>query len=375
MGDTMKRLLSFALSLTVISLCIFSVHAQGVNTSAAAYVLYCPDNGEVLLSDNADTELPIASTTKIMTALLTLEEAAKDNRTVEFTDEMIAEGSSMYLKRGEKVTLYDLAVGMMMQSGNDAANAAAISIAGSIEDFAVLMNEKAQMIGMTHTHFVTPSGLDDEDHYSTAYDMALLMAYALQNEDFAYITSQTSMEVHFIYPADKFMTYPNHNKLLRMYDSCIGGKTGYTDTAGRTLVTAAERGGLTLIAVTLDDHDDWDDHVALYDHGFDHFMMQDFHTDERSIDVVGGTVDSVTLTADDVSAVLPNDHEDIKVQIVLPAFLYAPVEKGDGVGKVSYIVDDEIVAQADITAAESVAYNDKKRSFIDYIKDLLHWHS
>ena len=371
----MKRLLSVALSLTVISLCIFSVHAQSVDTSAAAYVLYCPDNGKVLLSDHADAALPIASTTKIMTALLTLEEAAEDNRTVEFTDEMIAEGSSMYLKRGEKVTLYDLAVGMMMQSGNDAANAAAISIAGSIEEFAVLMNDKAKEIGMTHTHFVTPSGLDDEEHYSTAFDMALLMAHALQNEDFAYITSQTSMEVRFIYPADKFMNYPNHNKLLRMYDGCIGGKTGYTDAAGRTLVTAAERGGLTLIAVTLDDHDDWDDHIALYDYGFDHYLMQDFYADERLIDVVGGTVDSVTLSADDVSAVLPRDHEDIQVQIVLPAFLYAPVEKGDRAGKVNYLLDDEIVAQADILAAESVAYNDKKRSFIDYIKDLLHWHS
>ena len=122
------------------------------------------------------------------------------------------------------------------------------------------MNDKAHKLGMEHTHFVTPSGLDDEDHYSTAHDMALLMAYALQNDDFAAITSQTSMEVHFIYPADKFITYPNHNKLLRMYDSCIGGKTGYTDNAGRTLVTAARQDGMTLIAVTLDDHDDWDDH-------------------------------------------------------------------------------------------------------------------
>ncbi|MBQ3285998.1 MAG: D-alanyl-D-alanine carboxypeptidase [Ruminococcus sp.] len=371
----MKRLFCTALILIIIVLSVPAINAVEVNTSAEAYVLYCPDNGEILLSDNADQELPIASTTKIMTTLLTLEAAADDNRTVEFTDEMTAEGSSMYLKRGEKVTLYDLAVGMMMQSGNDAANAAAISIAGSIEDFAALMNEKAQKIGMSHTHFVTPSGLDDEDHYSTARDMALLMAYALQNDDFAYITSQTSMEVHFIYPADKFITYPNHNKLLRMYDDCIGGKTGYTDAAGRTLVSAARRSGLTLIAVTLNDHDDWDDHIALYDYGFANFEMKTFHTDERMIDVVGGEQDSVLLDAADVSAVVPKEHGEVNTQIMLPAFLYAPVQAGDSVGKVSYTIDDKVIAQAPLTASESIDYHNNKRSFIEYIKDLLHWHS
>ena len=338
-------------------------------------MLYCPDNGELLLSDNADQEMPIASTTKIMTTLITLEEAAKDNRVVEFTDDMIAEGSSMYLKRGEKVTLYDLAVGMMMQSGNDAANAAAIAVAGSIEDFAALMNEKARAIGMTHTHFVTPSGLDDEAHYSTAFDMALLMACALENEDFAHITSQTSMEVHFVYPADKFITYPNHNKLLRLYDDCIGGKTGYTDLAGRTLVTASKRDGLTLIAVTLNDHDDWDDHIALYDYGFENRQMKTFRIDERQLDVVGGVKDSVMLQPVDVSAVVPSNSGEIKEQVILPAFVYAPVKAGESTGTVKFIMDGKLIAQAPITAAQSVDYDNRKRNIIDYIKDLLNWHS
>lgn len=371
----MKKLLSAALSLTVMLLSVLTVHAEEITTSAEAYALYCPDNGEILLSDNADKELPIASTTKIMTTLLTLEAAADDNRIVEFTDEMTAEGSSMYLKRGEKVTLYDLAVGMMMQSGNDAANAAAISIAGSIEDFSALMNEKAREIGMTHTHFVTPSGLDDEKHYSTARDMALLMAHALQNEDFAYLTSQTSVEVRFVYPADKFITYPNHNKLLRMYDDCIGGKTGYTDAAGRTLVSAARRDGLTLIAVTLNDHNDWDDHIALYDYGFSDYEMKTFHTDERMIDVVGGDRDSVLLEAAEVCAVVPKDHGEVNTQIMLPTFLYAPVQAGDSVGKVSYAIDGTVIAEIPVTVAENVDYNNNKRSIIEYIKDLLHWHS
>ena len=375
MGDMMKRLLSVALSLMILSLSVASAHAGEVKTSAAAYMLYCPDNGEILLSENADTELPIASTTKIMTALITLEEAAVDNRVVEFTDEMSAEGSSMYLKRGEKVTLYDLAVGMMMQSGNDAANAAAIATAGSIVSFADRMNEKAQQIGMEHTHFVTPSGLDDENHYSTASDMALLMAHALQNDDFAFITSQTSMEVRFVYPADKFMTYPNHNKLLKMYDDCIGGKTGFTDAAGRTLVTAAKRDDLTLIAVTLDDPDDWNDHVMLYDYGFDHYERKALDIGSISADVVGGTDSTVALVADKAFAVVPKNAEKLETRVCMPAFLYAPVEAGETVGKIEYSADGEALIEVPLTAADSVGYDNKRRNIIAYIKDLLHWHS
>ena len=173
----MKRLFCIALAaIMLVYVGVLPVSSAEVETSAQAYALYCPDNGELLLSSNPDKRLSMASTTKIMTALITLEHAASDNKTVEFTDEMTAEGSSMYLKVGERVTLDDLAVGMMMQSGNDAANAAAIAIAGSVGDFAALMNRRAAEIGMENTRFVTPSGLDDDGHYSTARDMALLMA-------------------------------------------------------------------------------------------------------------------------------------------------------------------------------------------------------
>ena len=141
-----------------------------------------------------------ASTTKLMTSLITLEYADSADKVVTFTKDMTAEGSSMYLKVGEKVKLSDLAAGMMMASGNDAANAAAISIAGSAEKFSELMNNRAAVIGMKNTHFVNPSGLDDENHYSTAYDMALLMSYALENESFAKLTSQKSVTVEFSEP-------------------------------------------------------------------------------------------------------------------------------------------------------------------------------
>ena len=377
----MKKLFCFLLSYAILSLSVIPVCAEEVDTSATAFVLYCADNGKVLLSEDEDTRLPMASTTKIMTTLLTLEAAADENRVVEFTEEMVAEGSSMYLRIGEKVRLYDLAVGMMMQSGNDAANAAAIGIAGSIDAFAALMNEKARQIGMTNSHFVTPSGLDEEEHYSTAHDMALLMAYALKNDDFAYLTAQTSMEVHFVYPADRFVTYTNHNKLLRLYDDCIGGKTGYTDQSGRCLVSAAKREGMTLIAVTLDDPDDWDDHIALYEYGFENYTAVTPTDEDHSIRVMGGTADDVKLYSDDTQPLIvpKKDGDSIKTQVFLPPFVYAPTEEGTVAGKVVYTLNGSVIGESPLYYSESVAYDDRKRGFFEWLKDLLRirnsWHS
>lgn len=351
------------------------VSAESVSTSAEAFELFCVENGEVMLSQNPDRQLPMASTTKIMTALLTLEEAEKDNRIVTFTEDMTAEGSSMYLKIGEKVRLYDVAVGMMMQSGNDAANAAAIATAGSIEAFAEKMNEKAHTIGMEHTHFVTPSGLDDSEHYSTAHDMAMLMAYAMQNEMFAEMTAQTSMTVDFIEPSDKSVTYANHNRLLKMYEDCIGGKTGYTERSGRCLVTAARRGGMTLVAVTLNDRDDWDDHIALYDFGFENYTSVQPEVSDYEIAVVGGTADTVKLSAErPVPVILPREEAgNLEERLILPAFVYAPLQKGERVGEIRYILDGKTLLTVPLLADEAVEYNSRKRSFIDYIKDIFNF--
>lgn len=176
-----------------------------------------------------------ASTTKIMTSLITLEEAASCNSEVTFKQEMVAEGSSMYLKVGEKVRLSDLASGMMMASGNDAANAAAYTISGSPEKFSQRMNEKAKQIGMTNTNFVTPSGLDDDNHYSSAKDMALLMSYALENDDFANLTAKKSVTVEFLEPKSKKTAYANHNRLLSLYPYCTGGKQAIQRRQGGAL--------------------------------------------------------------------------------------------------------------------------------------------
>ena len=195
----------------------------GPQVSAQAAIVIHADSGKVLYEKNADEQRSMASTTKIMTALIALETAATDDPVVTFTDEMVrVEGSSMGLQPGDQLTLKSLAAGMLIVSGNDAANSAAIAISGSTEAFAEKMNQRAQELGMEHTHFVTPSGLDDDAHYSTARDMATLAAAAMKNPDFAAIVGQKAMNISFI-TQDQTRRYTNHNKLLNLYEGCTGG--------------------------------------------------------------------------------------------------------------------------------------------------------
>lgn len=329
-----------------------------LSVSAGGAALYCVNNGQLIYGKKHEERVKMASTTKVMTALLCLEEAASDNKKVKFTKEMIAEGSSMYLEVGEVVTLRDLAVGMMLPSGNDAANAAAVTIAGSIEEFAVLMNKRAKQIGMKNTNFVTPSGLDDEEHYSTPYDMALLLAYAMENEDFAQITGKKSMRVDFAEPEGENHTYSNHNRLLSSYEYCIGGKTGFTKAAGRCLVSVAEKDGLRFVAVTMDAPDDWDDHTLMYDFGFDNLacLQCDDTKANVQVNVVGGTADTVMLNCPIAQNIVvsPENAERVQRFVYAPGFLYAPVSMCNAEGKAVYILDGKVIAENRLKPAENI---------------------
>ncbi len=347
-------------------------NSDNVQTSAESYVLYCADDCKVIASKNENKKMKPASTTKLMTSLLALEEAASSDKTVTFTREMVAEGSSMYLGVGEKVHISDLAVGMMMSSGNDAANATALSLCNSYDEFANLMNERASQIGMKNTHFVTPSGLDDDNHYSTAYDMALLMSYALENEDFAKLTSKKSETVDFAEP-EKHITYSNHNRLLSLYEYCIGGKTGYTQAAGRCLVTAAKKDGLTLVCVTMNDRNDWNDHIALYEYGFEHFTCESYNDSEffAKVPCVGSEKSTVSVACEkDTQIVLSSEEPDkIKRRVYIDSFLYAPIQKNDVVGTIEYSVDGKTVKTVDVLAAED-AERQEDNSILKKIKEL-----
>ena len=220
----MKKLICAVMAIVTAVFLTYStdVKAGQIGTSAQCAILMDADSGEILYEKNADKKCAVASITKIMTAVIALEYAAENDKAVRFTPEMAAEGSSMYLKNGEILKLSEIVKGMMAVSGNDAANAAAFTVAGSIEGFSALMNEKAKQLGMKNTNFVTPSGLDDENHYSTARDMALLCCYAMKNDDFKKIVSQKSIDVSYIFPEGKTQTCVNHNKLLSTYKGCIG---------------------------------------------------------------------------------------------------------------------------------------------------------
>lgn len=341
-------------------LIFFSNNCKSLNISAESAIIMCADSRDVIWSKNAEIPRPMASTTKIMTALLTLEEsAAQGERTLEITDEMVkVEGSSMGLRVGDKVDLETLAEGMLLPSGNDAANAAAILVCGTLDKFLDRMNQRAKEIGMKNTFFCTPSGLDKENHHSTAFDMALLGAYAMENEEFSKIVSKKHSVVEFE-DSEKKAWLKNHNKLLNLYPYCIGIKTGFTKKAGRCLVSCAEKNGVRLICVTLNAPDDWNDHISLYNFGFSKTKIQKFDDTSESVDVnvkdgdkilkaVGSTYFSRTFC----------DDKNVKVERSINIFdnLKAPVSKGTCVGKVIYKFDGKKIGENLLTASEDINY-------------------
>jgi serine-type D-Ala-D-Ala carboxypeptidase (penicillin-binding protein 5/6) len=276
-----KQIILFIAAMTMLFSCIpDQAKATGEEKamggiSAQSAILMEQDSGRILFEKDAHTKRRIASITKIMTAILAIESGKMDDTVTVSARAVHTEGSSIYLKKGEKIKLRDLVYGTMLRSGNDAAVAIAEHVGGSVEGFVFLMNQKAAEIGMRNTHFANPHGLDDaENHYSTAYDMALLMQYAMKNKEFRKISGTKVYRAPAAPGEDWDRVWRNKNKLLtRLYEYCTGGKTGYTKRAKRTLVTTASKGGMDLIAVTLDAPDDWNDHIAMYEYGFDHYKM------------------------------------------------------------------------------------------------------
>lgn len=329
------------------------------SVSAASYILIEASTGRVLAAHEENVRRPMASTTKIMTALLALEEEDCHTRFVVDKNAIRVEGTSMGLKEGDEVSLYDLAGGMLSASGNDGANAAAVRIAGSIPAFAERMNEKAAALSMKDTHFVTPSGLHDEEHYSTAADMATLARAALKNEDFAALCSQKTVVLSYGNPPYR-RTLANHNRLLSAYPGCIGIKTGFTKKAGRCLVSAARRNGVTLICVTLSAPDDWADHTALFDYGFSAVKPRAVSPDvsDVAVPVVGGEQDAVpaALLSPGCTVLTEEEWARTERRIECSPFYYAPVKKGAYLGDAVYLLDGEEVCRIALTADRDVIY-------------------
>lgn len=330
----------------------FSVSA--VSDSAKASVVIDAFTGEIIYSKNCDEKLSMASTTKIMTALLLCEYGNLD-REIKVTKEMVTvEGSSMGLLPDDTVTLRGLLYGMMLPSGNDAANSTAFVVGGSIEKFVELMNKKADMLGLKNTHFVTPSGLDADGHYTTAYELALLAAYALNNADFK-AAAQSNSAVLYYGNEPYRRTLTNHNKLLKSYDGLIGVKTGFTKKSGRCLVTAAERDGKRIVAVTLNDPNDWEDHKNLLDYGFSQLITTNLDIVEKvlRICVVGGNKMDVNVNIPQVSVNTVGEKE-ITYEISSTPFLYAPIKKGQRVATLNVYADGDLIKSIELNSASQV---------------------
>lgn len=331
--------------------------------SAESAVLAEGDSGEIIWSVNADKRLPMASTTKIMTALVAIEASEDlDRKVIISPDACGIEGSSVYLKAGEQLTLEQLLYALLLESANDCACAIAIDVAGSVDSFAELMNATAEKIGMTGSHFTNPHGLDDAEHYTTASDLAKLTAYALNNENFSRIvaTRKTTIPLN---GDEGTRLLINHNKLLKYYDGAIGVKTGFTKRSGRCLVSAAERDGVRMIAVTLCAPDDWNDHAEMLDYGFSlyhHKVLAEVGDVFYDMPVTGGNASTLRLTnRDSAELTLPIDSPEIRCIIDAPRFVYAPVSEGCILGYARFYLGDSEIKALPLYAESDIAANEK----------------
>ncbi len=324
------------------------VRAQAVSAEKA--ILLDAVSGRVLYEKNADAQSLIASTTKIMTALVVCEQCNVLDRMRIPKEAVGIEGSSMYLKEGEVLTLQELLYGLMLSSGNDAAVALAIYCGGTVEGFAELMNDKARILGLKNTHFENPNGLDSPGHYSTARDLAVLAAYAMENPIFAKTVSTKSIRV-----GERYLT--NHNKLLWRVEGADGVKTGFTKAAGRILVSSAIRDNRRLIAVTLNAPADWQDHTVLLNDGFARYAVRNIVRKGQlvgTVEVEGGENCRVQLLAAADFDFSFAEEENPQLMVSGPGFVYAPVTEGAEVGFAYVLIDGNAVGKVPLIYGQTI---------------------
>ena len=318
--------------------------------SAECAILIDAQTGRVLYEKKAEEKSLIASTTKIMTALVICEQTNVLDR-VKIPKEAVGiEGSSMYLKEGEVLTVQELLYGLMLQSGNDAAVALAIYCGGTVEGFTELMNDKAHRLGMTQSHFTNPNGLDSPGNYSTARDMAILTAYAMQNPIFAQTVSTKTITI-----GERCLR--NHNKLLWQLEGANGVKTGYTKAAGRILISSVTRMGRQLIAVTFNAPDDWQDHKTLIEDGFSRFTVQQLVRQGQTLgqlELAGGQETSVDLIAAEDFSYSLAQGERVTISLPEAGFAYAPVAEGQEAGFAHILVDGTAVAKVPLVYGATI---------------------
>ena len=344
----MKRLIAGMTAALLAVILFFSVPSYGISAKSA--ILLDCTTGRVLYGKNISQQSLIASTTKIMTALIVCEQCNVLDRMRVPKEAVGIEGSSMYLQEGEVLTIQELLYGMMLHSGNDAAVALAIYCGGTVENFVALMNDKARILGLRNTHFENPNGLDGKAHYSTAEDLGALADYAMSNPIFEKIVSTKTIKIGQ-------RNLKNHNKLLWMLDGADGIKTGYTRAAGRILVSSATRDGRRLVAVTINAPNDWQDHLQLFEEGFSQYKTSTI-VEKNDIlgltDIAGGTCDAVTLIAKESFDYALRDDEIAEIILPAPGFVYAPVAVGQDAGYAQVYLGNQRIGFVPLIYGETI---------------------
>jgi D-alanyl-D-alanine carboxypeptidase (penicillin-binding protein 5/6) len=337
--------------------------APSVSTHAEAAALIDVHSGRLLYTKQGNKSMRIASLTKIMTAIVAIEHGRLSDQVKIGKNAVGKEGSSLYLKLNEEMSLQHLLYGMMLRSGNDAATAIAEHVGGSVDGFVYMMNEKAQLIGMANTSFKNPHGLDQPGHMSTANDMAKLTAYALRNPVFREIV-KTKVKKAPNQSEGWDYTWFNKNKMLSLYEGADGVKTGYTKLAKRCLVSSATKGGQQLAAVTLNDGDDWSDHRKLLDYGLKNYPLLEL---VRKGDVVPGT--GYVAGAGFSYPALATEKDRFTTKIELNATRSANFLLGEA-GKMHYLLNGEHIGDVPLWLKGSPMLNLKDRSSFSFRESL-----
>jgi D-alanyl-D-alanine carboxypeptidase/D-alanyl-D-alanine carboxypeptidase (penicillin-binding protein 5/6) len=370
-----KKIVSFVVAVAMIFTDVVHACAEEdfLNLSAKSAVLMSGLTGNVLYGKNADERRAIASITKVMTALLTIESGNLDVPFVVDDYSVKIEGTTMGLRGGDIVTRRDLCYGMLLPSGNDAANAAAVNISGTENAFVELMNQRAKQIGMHNTHFSNPHGLDEDDHYSTAYDMAVLTYTAMKNPLFREISGKSSVQLKFGNPPyTRYLV--NNNKMLFMYNGCNGVKTGYTDNAKRCLISSAERDGVFLICVTLNAADDWKDHTKMLDYGFERTKNREMPDTLINAEIPTSTGNETIPLIPSEKIMLPLSDEEIgkiTVKMYVKPYVYAGAKAGETSGTAEIFCNEIPVKKVTLVTSRDSYEQHLKRNIVTMLENII----
>ena len=365
----MKRVLSLALILIFQVWPALASASEPFRVAAKGAVLIDADSGRVLFAQNADERLPMASTTKVMTALLALENARLDEPVTAGKNAAGVPGTSLYLSAGETLSMEHMLYGLMLRSGNDAAVAIAEHIAGSVPAFADMMNARAGQLG-ANAHFVNPHGLDADGHGISALGLALVMREAMNNHAFREITGTRRKIIPWV-GNEYSRVLENKNRLLKTYNGANGGKTGFTNRAGRCLVFSATRNDLSLIGAVLNCPTWFDTATAMLDYGFENFRTESALTAGQGVDMLpvkGGTDGAVGIVAEtSLRAAVPVGERPVLVRRV-PKQIEAPVHAGQPVGTAELVIADRVLAQCRLVAASDIQRRDLRQAIIRLVR-------